>query len=187
MKARLLKSILNDTGYIISNHPDYIAVGSTLCHDLIKVTKKTLKISYALDTFREGRKSLENKPKLIFIWDTLNELISNGQISEIINGRDTIENPLPVYTVREGKLVKSITDSYGWPNTDDDGVLMYNNTHFSTSEEALAYGISELNHKKNHIEDSIRELSIKLNERKASLGQCNDSIQRLEEQLNSKA
>jgi hypothetical protein len=54
MKARLLKKILNNTGYIINNKRDYIAVGSPLCHDLISVDKKTLKLKYALDTWGEG-------------------------------------------------------------------------------------------------------------------------------------
>jgi hypothetical protein len=149
MKARLLKKLLNDTGYAVSNHKDYIAVGSPLCHDLISVNKETLKVKYALDTFREGRKCFEEtsrqseKTELLFIWDKLHELIENGQIQDIINGKDEIENPLPVFTATDGKLVESITDAYGWPNTDDDGICMYENTHFPTKEQAIEYGIQE--------------------------------------------
>lgn len=149
MKARLLKKLLNDTDYAVSNHRDYIAVGSPLCHDLISVNKETLKVKYALDTFREGRKCLEGKSnskgenELLFIWDKLHELIENGQIHDIINGKDDIANPLPVFTVQDGKLVESITDAYGCPNTDDDGICMYENTHFPTKEQAIEYGIKE--------------------------------------------
>jgi hypothetical protein len=142
MKARLLRKLLNDTKYSISNNPEYIAVGSPLCHDLIKVDKKTLKVNYALDTFHEGRKSLGNE-ELRFIWDKLHELIENGQIHDVINGKDKIENPLPVFTVDGGQLVESVTDVYGWPNTDDNGICMYENTHFPTKEQAIEYGISE--------------------------------------------
>ena len=99
MKARLLKKILNDPGYSIANYRDYIAVGSSLCHDLIKVDVKTLKLTYALDTFKQGRRSLEKdgKSQLLFIWDKLQELIDNGEINSIINENDIIENPLPVF------------------------------------------------------------------------------------------
>lgn len=143
MKARLLKKILNDTGYSVSNNKEYIAVGSPMCHDLISVNKKTLNLKYALDTWREGRKSLEEKSELLFIWDKLTELIASGEIKDIIDGKDKIENPLPVFTVEDGELVESITDKYGWPNTDDNGVCMYENTHFPTKEQAIEYGISE--------------------------------------------
>lgn len=149
MKVRLLKKLLNDTGYSVSNNDKYIAVGSSMCHDLISVNKETLQVKYALDTFREGRKCLEGKSnskgenELLFIWDKLHEIIENGQIHDIINGKDEIENPLPVFTVDDGKLVESVTDKYGWPNTDDNGVCMYDNTHFPTAKQAIEYGISE--------------------------------------------
>lgn len=149
MKARLLKKLLNDTNYAVSNNRDYIAVGSPLCHDLISVNKETMQVKYALDTFREGRKCFEGtsrqseKTELLFIWDKLHELIKSGQIQEIINGKDEIENPLPVFTVKDGKLVESFTDEYGWPNTDNNGICMYDNTHFKTKEEAIKYGIED--------------------------------------------
>jgi len=145
MKARLLKKILNNTGYAISNHRKYIAVGSPLCHDLFKVDKETLKVKYALDTWNKGRKELEGKSneELLFIWDKLHELVESGEINEIINGKDKIENPLPVYTVDDGVLVESVTDEYGWPNTDDNGICMYENTHFPTKKEAIEYGLND--------------------------------------------
>jgi hypothetical protein len=142
MKARLLRKILNDTNYIINNNDDYIAVGSPLCHDLISVNKKTLKLKYALDTWHDGRSSIKHD-ELLFIWDKLQELINNGQIKDIIEGHDEIENPLPVFTVRDGKVIKSFTDKYGWPNITIDGDLMYDNTWFKTELEAIEYGIQE--------------------------------------------
>lgn len=145
MKARLLRKLLNDPGYTISNNEDYIAVGSGLCHDLISVDKKTLKIKYALDTWREGREALlkKNSILLLSIWDKLQELIDSGEIKDIIEGKDDIDPKLPVYTVKKGKLVKSYTDEYGWPNITEDGELMYDNTYFKTRIEAIEYGIRE--------------------------------------------
>lgn len=142
MKARKLNKILNNPGYIIADYGEYIGIGSSMCHDLIKLDEETLNIKYALDTFREGRKALKNVT-LLFIWDTLIELIENGEIEDILFENDEMENPLPVYTFEDGELVKSFTDKYGWPNTTFDGKLMYNNTHFKTPAEAIEQGIKE--------------------------------------------
>jgi hypothetical protein len=156
MKARKLRKLLGGTGYIISNDDNCICVGSPLCHNLISVDKQTLKVKYALDTFHHGRESIK-KEELVFIWDTLHRLIDTGEITEIIGGRDLIENPLPVFTVRHGELAESVTDKYGWPNTDDDGMLMYDNTHFPTKEKALEYGIRELSANIEHYDRVIGE------------------------------
>ncbi len=146
MKSRILKSLLNNTGYTVTNQKEYIAVGSPLCHDLIKVDKATLKITYALDTWKEGRNCLLNKSnqELLFIWDKLSELIESGAIHDIINGDDEIENPLPVFTIDEdGALVKTFTDAYGYPNVTISGYMMYDNTFFKTKLEAIEWGIKD--------------------------------------------
>ena len=59
MKARLLKKLMNDTGYYPGDYGDYIALGSPLCHNLMSVDKESLKVTYALDTFKQGRACLE--------------------------------------------------------------------------------------------------------------------------------
>jgi hypothetical protein len=175
MKARLLKKLLNDTGYSVSNNRDYIAVGSPMCHDLISVNKDTLQVKYALDTFREGRKCFEEtsrqseKTELLFIWDKLHELIENEQMKDIINGKDEIDNPLPVFTVENGQLVESCTDKYGWPNTDDNGICMYENTHFSTKEEAIKYGIEDAIAGQNIYNRRIKDLEEDLSKAKAEV------------------
>ena len=186
MKARKLKQILNDTGYAISNHEDYIAVGSPLCHDLISVNKKTLNVKYALDTFHEGRKCLENKTnskgecELLFIWDKLHELIESGEINDIITGKDIIDNPLPVFTVENGLLVESLTDKYGWPNTDDNGVCMYENTHFKTKKEAIQYGIEEYTAGAKNVKERIKDIESDLLKAKQRLETYNKWVEYLQ-------
>lgn len=145
MKARLLKKLMNNTGYSPNDNKEYIALGSPMCHNLISVDKKTLKVTYALDTFKEGRRSLERKDseELLFIWDKFHELIETGQIHEIIEGHDEIENPIPVWTFKNGELIESHTDKYGWPNTTFDGQMMYENLYFKTPEEAIDKAIHE--------------------------------------------
>lgn len=142
MKARLLRKIMNDTKYIPENNEDYISMGSALCHNLISVNKKTLEVKYALDTFGKGRASLKHE-ELEFIWDKFHELIKTGEIHDIINGVDEIENSIPVWTVKDGQLIETYTDEYGWPNTTYDGYVMYENIYFKTKKEAIEYAISE--------------------------------------------
>jgi len=186
MKARKLKQILNDTGYAVSNHEDYIAVGSPLCHDLISVDKKTLNVKYALDTFRKGRECLEHKTnskgesELLFIWDKLHELIQNGEIQDIITGKDIIENPLPVFTVNNGELVESVTDKYGWPNTDDNGICMYDNTHFPTKKEAIQYGIEEYESRIIYSNKRIVQIELELSKAKEMLNNDAKTLEHLQ-------
>ncbi len=145
MKARALKKILNNTGYTVSHREEYICVGSPMCHNLISVDVKTLKLSYALDIFHDGRAALTGKSKdeLLFIWDTLSGLIETGEILDIINGQDIIENPLPVFLVEDGKIIETVTDAYGWPNTTIDGTQLFDNTSFQTKAEAIEYALND--------------------------------------------
>lgn len=183
MKARLLTKILNNTGYTVNNNEKYIAVGSPLCHDLIKVDKETLKVKYALDTFHEGRKSLEDrnsKNELLFIWDKLHELIANGEIKDIINGNDEIENPLPVFTCDDGVLIETFTDKYGYPNTTISGEIMYENTYFKTKEEAISYGIEDCGYAIKNYERREIELLQDLNKVKERLIKYRDLVKELQ-------
>jgi len=163
MKARLLTKILNNTGYTVNNNTDYIAVGSPLCHNLISVDKKTLKLKYALDIWNKGRESIDDD-ELLFIWDKLQELIDSGQIKYLIEGVDVIENPLPVYTVEDGKLIETFTDRYGWPNVTINGDIMYENTYFKTKLEAIEYGIKEYEAGMKMVQNTIDERRKELKE-----------------------
>lgn len=158
MKARKLKQILNNTGYTVAFYGEYIGIGSPLCHDLIKVSIPDFKSTYALDTWRKGRESVLHHKELTFIWDKLNELILNGDINEIIEGQDVIENPLPVYTVRNGVLISTFTDAYGWPNTTIDGYMMHDNTYFKTMAEAIQYGVEDYEYRISHLTERVSEL-----------------------------
>ena len=43
MKARKLKEILGETGYIIADFGDYIGIGNGYIHDIIHLDKRTKK------------------------------------------------------------------------------------------------------------------------------------------------
>ena len=143
MKARELKNEINGDGYIICECEKYIAIGTSLCHDLISIDKSTFKISYALDTFKKGKDSINNEV-LMNIWNKLEELISNDKIKYYIEGEDNLNVHLPVFTFDyDGNVIGTMTDEYGWPNVTIDGKLMHDNTYFKTREEAKNKAIRE--------------------------------------------
>jgi|JI10StandDraft_1071094.scaffolds.fasta_scaffold21316_8 hypothetical protein len=190
MKARLLKQILNNTGYNVHNKPDMICIGSPLCSDLISVDKKTLNVKYALDTFREGRKCFEETSRksesteLLFIWDKLHELIENGEINDIINGDDILIIPLPIYTVKDGELIETFTDAYGYPNVTISGELMYENEYFKTKEEALKEGIKEYEYYENNLKEQIIESEKEILKKREKFIELNNYILHLTSILN---
>ena len=163
MKARYLKHLLGDTGYIIHDCDEYIAVGSPLCHDLITVDKGTLLVKYALDTFKQGREAIRSK-ELEAIWDKLHELIKSGEIKEIIQENDVIDNPIPVYESRDGEVFSHVTDKIEWPNTTHTGRLIYNNTFFATRKEAVEYSMRECGYAIKMFSDNLVEQLKKVEE-----------------------
>jgi hypothetical protein len=149
MKSRKLKEIMNGLNYIYSirtrDAKRLLCVGSAMCTDLITVDMDTLKVKYALDTFHEGRKAIKND-KIEFIWDKLHELIETGEIHDIANGKDILDNPIPVYTVKDGELIECFTDDFdseNSPGVTDDGEIMYINTFFLSKKEAIERGMRE--------------------------------------------
>ncbi len=143
MKLRLLKQLLNNTKYALTNQTTYLAIGSTLCHDLIKLDISTMKISYALDTWKKGRDSVNHHEELSFIWDKLQELIDSDEINPILLNDDVIENPITVYTYYQGAVLKKCTDALGYPNITHDGYLMHDDNYFTDEKLAIDYGIKE--------------------------------------------
>lgn len=137
MKARLLQKRL-ETERTVHETEKSICVASHLCSELISLDKKTLKLTYALDTFNKGRDSIGYN-ELGDIWDTLSDLCTTGEINDYMAGEDDIENQLPVFYEDNGRVAEGITDKYGWPNVTSTGLLMYENTFFSTKKAATEY------------------------------------------------
>ena len=155
MKLRKLKKLLNDTDYIIRRkigsinfydtdvRHDIICIGSPYVHDLISYDVESGKFGHACSFDPDRDKyALE----LIEIWNRMHELAESGELGEIASGNDDLLNPIPVFTFRDYKIVKTFTekDEFGWPFFDNEGWLMYNNTSFRTERECRAYAIGEL-------------------------------------------
>jgi len=144
MKAQYLKKLL-DINYTVADFGKYIGIGSDLCHDLIKMDKETMKISYALDTWNEGKECLKDKSDstLLNIWNKLEELIESGEIKKILEGNDIFENPIPVYYERDGEIIETYCYEMGWPNTTIEGMLMYENTFFKDPIKAVERALKD--------------------------------------------
>ena len=181
MQAKKLKNLLNNPGYNIHFRDGKVCVGSSLCSDLITVDAKSYQIKYALDTFREGRKSIRSEA-LEFIWDKLLELIESGELKNIIENDDPIEGMFPVYSHHEGKIIKRYVDDYGWPNVAHDGTLIYDNTFFCTESEAIEYGIKDLGYCIKSCNEHIAEQEEKIQQIKTLRDECAVWITKLNEE-----
>lgn len=133
MRCRKLKTILN-TGYIVHSQNTKLCVASHLCSDLISFDPISRKLSYALGYPSKNVKPDSNPPKAI--WEALEKLIECGEIDDILNGDDEIENPMNVYYYDDDGVKSAISDGIGYPNITSTGILMHDNTFFSTFEEA---------------------------------------------------
>lgn len=189
MQAKKLKQILNTT-YTIQETFDKICISSYYVTDLIAVDKKTLKLTYALDTFHEGRNALKSK-NLESVWDKLEEIIKNGSIKEIIEKNDSIEGMKEFYYFDEDtkKVIKSYTDEYGWPNVDYTGKLIYDNNCFKTEKEAIDHGIevllSDLKYTEKYLNEEIErftEQTSKLNTRIVKIQEGLSNLLRLNDE-----
>ena len=147
------------------------------------MSEEPLTIKYALDTWKEGRKSLKRKDEIAIIWDSLQELIDSGEIWNIWNENDNIESKRPVFYIENGHLIESHTDKYGWPNTTFDGVLMYNNTHFRDKEEAINSGIKNAEEWIKIMKEGKKELLDKLKKKDEIMQREWETIQRLKQEV----
>ena len=182
MKARKLREFLG-TDRPIADWGDYIGVGSYMCHDLIKLEKSTLKLTYALDS--HDRTSLQGKGRqeLLEIWDKLADLIKTGKIHEFLEGEDNIPGGKKVFTVEDGLLQESIIDEIGYPNTDSRGKMTYENTHFFDPQAALQYGLRGEKAMTELYVEKVARIQNELAEATQTLDTRRQNVIRLEAQL----
>lgn len=146
MQARKLKKLLN-TGYIVQNCGEYAAIGSAYVHDIIKIDKQTLKIKVW--------QHATNDDNLHALLEKLKEIKDSGELREILDGKDEVVNPLPVFCYRGDQIIESKTDDYEWPSTDDDGYLLYENTTFKTKKDCLSYAFKDLSYSFKSISEQL--------------------------------
>ena len=159
MKAKLLKQLLN-TERTVQETEKKICISSYWVYDLIAVNKETLKLTYAMDAFNEGRDALKSE-ELESIWDKLESMIKDGSIHDIIDGNDSIEGMKEFYYYDD--ITKSVIKSYAdepleYPNVDYTGKIIYDNNHFETEEDAKKYAVSRLISSLSYEEDYLSDM-----------------------------
>ncbi|MCL2174455.1 MAG: helix-turn-helix transcriptional regulator [Treponema sp.] len=125
MQVRRFKELIK-ANYIVQNKDTYLAVGSPYAHDIITVDVDTLKV--------KAITGIGNSSEINFIVMQI-ENLPREVLEEIISKDDVIENPLPVFMWRDGKIHETQTEDYKYPNTDHKGYLLYDNTTFKTKAE----------------------------------------------------
>lgn len=161
MKARALKHYLNDTKYIVCQNETNICIGSPYIPELIKINKKTLKLS-CMELNYENDEPNFIVPELNDIYYKLKKLVDSGQIQEYLNGNDEIEKKLPVYKEEDGEIIETYTDAYGYPNLTIDGYVMYENEYFKSKIACKKYAIkccvSGIDNYNRYIQQKLKEI-----------------------------
>lgn len=154
MKARYLKTILNNTEYIVHGDEDNIYIGSPIEYKIIQLNIRELTLKSNLNDRQQqpigfdqqqGFRPKVRSQELAQIWDILQNLIDNRQILEIFNSVDEIQNPIQLFHFHNGNIVERTTEFFGWPNVTADGYLLNDQEFFRTREEAINYGINVCN------------------------------------------
>lgn len=180
MKARLLQKLLN-TKRTVQELSDKICISSYYVTDLIAVNKESLNITYAMDTFHEGKAALKSS-ELEMIWDKLEKIIANGTIKDIMEGNDPIDDMIEFYYFDSNdlKIVKSYTDKLEWPNVDYTGKIIYDNNCFTNENDCIKYAIKVIESNLSMLIDSATRFTTEYNE---TLNRINESMKRNKELL----
>jgi len=136
MQVRRFEELVR-TEYIVQNcRGEYLGIGSPYCHDLVSVDVETMKVKTNSITRRD-------EPKWKRIINAI-ETLPRDVLKEILTLDDKIENPLPVFMWRDGKIQETQTEDYEWPNTDHKGFILYVNTTFKTEKECAEYARNQM-------------------------------------------
>ena len=134
MQVRRFEELVQ-TGYIVQNAVKYLAIGSAYVHNIITIDTETLEIKTPT--------CIGNSEELAKIIETIKNL-PDDVLKEILTADDVIENPLPVFMWRDNQIQETQTEDYEWPNTDNKGFILYENTTFKTEKECVEFARSEI-------------------------------------------
>lgn len=136
--------------HVVKGH---IAIGSPYVPVIATVDPKG-KIKTDWQSFIDGNKDLSR---------IVAEIQEDPELAiEIINAPDEFSDRIPVYSYRDGEIVTSYCEKYGWPNNTHDGQIMYENEFFKTPKEAIKQAIKNqeaiLEHSKMRLEQAHKEI-----------------------------
>ncbi len=155
MNANKLKQ-LTDCNYV-SHDEKYVTIGSPYIHDIMKICKKSLEIH-----MKEG----SGKHGWDRVFNVLRDLKERGELREIVDGENELENPIPCYAYDgKGGIKESMADEVKWPNNTLEGEMIYDNGWFSTRQEAIDRGVENCkyciefqNERINYLQEQVSDL-----------------------------
>ena len=114
--------------HIVQRVGDTICIGSPYIHNLIVISSegKLLKVDNGYHNADLNRYAEE-----------LRADEKSGELKAWFHVRDTFGPLIYVYTIDNGRVIRKECEEFGWPNTTTDGMIMYENSHFLTYDEAL--------------------------------------------------
>jgi hypothetical protein len=142
MKIKTLQNIIGNE-YIIQKapHSGNLIIGTQFISQMLVMSNKTMEIK--CDMILRTKKTID---KFNEICQKLEQLKQTHKMRDILDNNDEIENPITVYfynsfteTVEETQV-----ETFGYPNTDINGYLQYENTHFKDQKEAIEYAIRNI-------------------------------------------
>ncbi|MDR1504461.1 MAG: hypothetical protein LBT43_18595 [Prevotella sp.] len=110
-----------------------ICIGSPYTHDIIVIRIRDAKV------VKQYKYDWDTNENLARYNEALKADEKNGILRKLIETPDTFTEALPVFTFKNGVIIREICEKYGWPNTTCLGNKMYDNTYFKTRKEAYAY------------------------------------------------
>ena len=133
----MIKNLINayDIKHIVCvqkrNGKEAICIGSPYISDIIVIGMDgTLIKPYKTDSYSPNEDLVRY----------MKEFTADPEkLKRIVQSKDTFEKLTSVWIYEKNRIFKKQCENVGYPYTTTDGVLMYNNTTFTTKKEALLY------------------------------------------------
>lgn len=114
--------------HIVQKTSGYIAIGSPYVHNLI-----TIKPDMSIHWSSLGASSNDDLSRY---FKEMSEAAESGELAKIINSPDKFGKTIPVWTFKNGRIIKKQCEVFGWPNTSTDGKIM-DSYFYKSRKEAL--------------------------------------------------
>lgn len=115
-----------------------ICIGSPYIHDIIVISMNGELIR------RNDGKNNDKIKRYMQEFDAAPE-----RLKKIVTADDDLsEFTTPVYIYEDARIRKELCKEIGWPNVTAEGEIMYNNTSFSTFQEAFYYACNDVRYDK---------------------------------------
>lgn len=116
--------------HVVQIRDNRICIGSGYIGEIISISFD----GKILKSFDLNSRSNDN---LLRYQKEINICEKTGELKELIDALDVFEDLKPIYTYKNGRVIKKLCEEYGYPNVCTDGDLMYENTFFINRSDAV--------------------------------------------------